>query len=190
MATELGYPVVSIPGPNAAISALIASGLVPQPFLFHGFLSREKSDAKKELATYHGVPATLILYEAPHRLKNTIGICLEALGNRRATLARELTKKHEHFLRGDLEGLLEWSIQNEVRGECCLIIAPLTAEEVRHLENENCIWKNWSIVEHMQHYINQGETEKESMRLVAKDRDLRKRDVYQVWLDEKNQANQ
>ena len=114
--------VVPLPGANAALTALIASGLSTQPFYFFGFLDRQKKVKRKQLEELSFIPATLIVYEAPHRLKETLTLIHEVLGNRQMALCRELTKKYEEFIRGTASELLQWASQQEVRGEFCLII--------------------------------------------------------------------
>lgn len=119
---ENDIAVVPLPGANAAISALIASGIVPQPFLFYGFLPRKKSEQKKTLEELKPQTATLIFYEAPHRLKKTLEAMLAVFGPRKVALCRELTKRYEEFLRGTLEDAVEWASKGEVRGEFVVIV--------------------------------------------------------------------
>ena len=115
-------PVVPLPGANAGITALIASGLIPQPFYFYGFLPRKNSEQKQELTNLKGHTSTIIFYEAPHRLKKTLKNMLEVLGNRKVVLCRELTKKFEEFIRGNLEEVMEWANTSEIRGEFVIIL--------------------------------------------------------------------
>ena len=121
-AIEEDFAVVPIPGANAALTALIASGLTPQPFYFFGFLKRNKKDRREQLEKLAKRQETLVFYEAPHRLKETLKDLELVLGNRRITLARELTKKFEEFLRGTITEAIDWSQQNEIRGEFCIVI--------------------------------------------------------------------
>ena len=122
-AVAAGYDVVPVPGANAAISALVASGLVPQPFLFFGFLSRQKKERGNQLDALKRREETVILYEAPHRLKETLRALEESFGGDRAVvLAREVTKRFEEFLRGTLEEAVLWAESNEIRGEFCIVI--------------------------------------------------------------------
>src|SRR5690606_32155991 len=111
--------VVPLPGANAALTSLIASGLGTQPFYFYGFLDRNKKMKRKQLESIVHIQATLLFYEAPHRLKETLKIMREILGNRKVTVSRELTKKFEEFIRGDLDEILTWSEEDTVRGEFC-----------------------------------------------------------------------
>lgn len=118
-----GIRVVPIPGPNAALTALIASGLVPQPFLFYGFLSRKNTERAEQLAQLTPQTVTLIFYEAPHRLLKTLKSLVTAFGeDRKIVLCRELTKRYEEFLRGTLAEAVEWADSSEVRGEFVLIV--------------------------------------------------------------------
>lgn len=174
-----GLTVVPLPGANAALTALIASGLPCQPFYFYGFLNRQKREKKKELETLKKQTATIIFYESPHRLKETLALLEEVLGNRRIVLCRELTKKYEEFIRGTITEALGWANQEEVRGEFCLIVEG-TDETVS--EEETSWWGNLSVEEHVNHYIStQGISSKEAIKLTAKDRGLHKRDVYQAF---------
>ena len=102
--------------------SLIASGISTQPFYFFGFLDRQKKEKRKQLEELINIPATIILYEAPHRLKETLTLIHEVLGNRKMALCRELTKKFEEFIRGTASELIDWATEDEVRGEFCLII--------------------------------------------------------------------
>ncbi|WP_165003023.1 MULTISPECIES: 16S rRNA (cytidine(1402)-2'-O)-methyltransferase [unclassified Enterococcus] len=118
-----GISVVSVPGPTAGMTALIASGLLPQPFLFYGFLPRKKKEQKTILEDLRSQTATLIFYESPYRVAATLENALAAFGNRQAVLCRELTKIHEEYLRGDIEELLTYLESHPVKGECCLLIS-------------------------------------------------------------------
>lgn len=115
--------VVPLPGPNAALTALIASGLCPQPFLFYGFLSRKNTERKNELAELAAQQVSLIFYEAPHRLAKTLQSLVTAFGGeRKVVLCRELTKRYEEFIRGTLSEALEWAQSSQVKGEFVLIV--------------------------------------------------------------------
>ena len=123
-ATKAGIPVVALPGPNAALTALIASGLVPQPFTFYGFLERKHQQQVTALTALRDRPETLIFYEAPHRLKKTLQAMVEVFGpQRRVVLARELTKRYEEYLRGNLGEALAWAESEPVRGEFVVLVA-------------------------------------------------------------------
>jgi 16S rRNA (cytidine1402-2'-O)-methyltransferase len=178
-AVDQKITVVPLPGANAALTALIASGLPCQPFYFYGFLSRSKKEKKEELKILKKQKATLVFYESPHRLKETLAVMHEILGNRNIALCRELTKKFEEFIRGSLEEILDWSIQDEIRGEFCLIIEGADDQEQ---EEEISWWAALTIEEHVNHYINsKNMSSKEAIKQSAKDRGLNKREVYQVY---------
>ena len=174
-----GYDVVPVPGANAAITALVASGLTTQPFAFHGFLPRNKKERDKQIEKLTTKEETIILYEAPHRLKET----LKALGKqleatRKIVLAREVTKKFEEFLRGTLEESIQWADSNQIRGEFCIVIEGGAGK----IHEEAQWWENVSISEHVQTMIDQQKIRsKEAIAIVAKARDMSKRDVYQAF---------
>lgn len=171
--------VVPLPGANAALTALIASGIPCQPFYFYGFLNRSKKDKRAELDSLKKQSATLIFYESPHRLKETLSIMLEVLGNRPIAICRELTKKYEEFIRGTLEEIIEWAKQDEIRGEFCIIIEGST---VLHEEESESWWQQLSLEEHINHYISvKSLPSKDAIKQTAKDRGLSKREVYQVY---------
>lgn len=174
------FPVVPVPGPNAALSALIASGLTPQPFFFYGFLNRGKKERRQQLEQLKKRQETMLFYEAPHRLKETLKDMELILGNRRIVLARELTKKFEEFLRGSLNEAVEWSQNEEIRGEFCIILEGNTNFEEE--DNEEVYWGKMSFVEHVDYIIAQeGVTSKEAIKEVAKLRQVSKRDVYNEY---------
>ncbi|WP_243388471.1 16S rRNA (cytidine(1402)-2'-O)-methyltransferase [Bacillus kexueae] len=178
---EHGYPVIPLPGPNAALTALIASGLSTHPFYFYGFLDRQKKEKKKQLEEIKKRTETIILYESPHRLKETLQLILEIMGNRSIVVSRELTKKFEEFLRGSVEEVLKWIEENEVKGEFCLIIEGCSQEEAELFQEEGSWWTNLTVVEHVKAYENKGLSSKEAIKQVAKDRNLPKRIVYQEY---------
>ncbi len=174
------FPVVPIPGPNAAITALIASGLTPQPFFFYGFLNRGKKDRRQQLEQLKKRQETILLYEAPHRLKETLKDMEAILGNRRIILARELTKKFEEFLRGTLAEAIEWSQTEEIRGEFCIVLEG--NQEVEVEDSEKAYWHTLSIIEHVDYILQQNDvSSKEAIKEVAKERQLAKRDVYNEY---------
>lgn len=175
-----GLTVVPLPGANAALTALIASGLAPQPFYFYGFLSRNKKEKKLQLAELNKVRSTFILYESPHRLKDTLSLMAEVLGeSRKIVLCRELTKKFEEFLRGTIEEALVWAKEEEILGEFCLIVEG--NEEAEEVEVEEW-WSSYSVVEHVDYYINEKNlSSKEAIKQTAVDRNIGKRDVYQAY---------
>ncbi|PLT27766.1 16S rRNA (cytidine(1402)-2'-O)-methyltransferase [Peribacillus deserti] len=170
--------VIPLPGANAALTALIASGISTQPFYFYGFLSRSSKARKAELEELKKITSTFILYESPHRLKETLQNILEILGNRKIVLCRELTKKYEEFIRGSLEEAVKWAVSSEIRGEFCLIIEGGQMKE----EELSKWWEPLTISEHVDFYINnKNMSSKEAIKQTSKDRDLPKRDVYNVY---------
>lgn len=179
-AIEQDFPVVPVPGPNAAISALIASGLTPQPFFFYGFLNRGKKERRQQLEQLKKRQETILFYEAPHRIKETLKDMEFILGNRRIVLARELTKKFEEFLRGTLVEAVEWSQTEEIRGEFCIVLEG--NENAEEENDEQAYWMTMSIVEHVDYIINQtGVTSKEAIKEVAKLRQVAKREIYNEY---------
>ena len=172
--------VVPIPGANAALSVLISSGLSTLSFTFYGFLPRQKKDRKAALEAIQYHKETMLFYEAPHRLKETLRDAQQILGNsRKVVLAREVTKKFEEFVRGTLEEAVAWVESEDVRGEFVLVIDGSTEENPEEIEKW---WMNLSINEHVNHVMeNQSISSKEAIKMVAKERDLPKRDVYQQY---------
>lgn len=178
-AIEARLTVVPLPGANAALTALTASGLPTQPFYFYGFLQRQKKEKKKELEELAKQRATIILYESPHRLKETLHLLEEFLGNRQATLCRELTKKYEEFIRGSISELSNWASTEEIRGEFCIIIE---GSNERESDDETLWWEPLSIEEHVNHYVeDKGFSSKDAIKQTAVDRKMQKRDVYQAY---------
>lgn len=177
-AVEQGIAVIPLPGANAALTALIASGLPTHPFYFYGFLNRQKKEKKKELLFLKNIPGTIILYESPHRLKESLLLILDILGNRRITLCRELTKLYEEFIRGTVEEAIDWSNTEEIRGEFCLIIEQ--GEQIE--DDQEKWWEELSVVDHVDHYVeNESISVKEAIKKTAIDRGVQKRDVYQQY---------
>ena len=174
-----GFAVVPVPGANAAISALIASGMIKQPFFFYGFLSRNKKERKAEITTLEKRQETILLYESPHRLKESLKDMQAIMdGTRQIVLARELTKKFEEFLRGTIDEAVEWAETNEIRGEFCIVLAGNEAKE----EIEEAWWKDLSIEEHVEHLIQEKQLKsKDAIKEVSIQRGLPKREVYQSY---------
>lgn len=178
-ALDANIPVIPLPGANAALTGLIASGIAPQPFLFYGFLSRGRKERKEELNQLKAQTSTLIFYEAPHRLKDTLKAMQEVLGNREIVLTRELTKKFEEFIRTTIDEAMEWTQNNEIRGEFCLIVA---GNEQLEVSDENEWWEELEIKVHVQHYMEEkGLSSKAAIKQVATDRHMPKRDIYQAY---------
>ena len=179
---EAGIEVTSLPGACACVTALTLSGLGTRRFCFEAFLPMEKKERQEILNELKEETRTIIVYEAPHRLVRTLGELLEALGNRRLTICRELTKKHETAFQTTLEEALEYYQEQESRGECVLVLEGKSREQVR-LEQQQS-WESISIEEHMEQYLAKGMDRKEAMKQVAKDRGVSKRDIYQALLKE------
>ncbi|MGM0970694.1 16S rRNA (cytidine(1402)-2'-O)-methyltransferase [Bacillus pumilus] len=177
--TNIGGYVVPLPGANAALTALIASGITPQPFFFYGFLDRQKKEKKKQLEALKKRQETIIFYEAPHRLKETLTLMKEVWGNRNIAITRELTKKFEEFIRGDLESVLTWAVENQIRGEFCLVVQGNDQDEEEL--NEEAWWKSLSEKEHVIHYIEEGLTSKEAIKRTAVERGVPKRNIYDAY---------
>ncbi|MFD1204504.1 MULTISPECIES: 16S rRNA (cytidine(1402)-2'-O)-methyltransferase [Sporosarcina] len=174
-----GYDVVPVPGANAAISALVASGIETQPFTFIGFVQRKKKERLEQLEQLKMREETLIFYEAPHRLKETLKALLDTFGGKRKiALARELTKRYEEFLRGTLNEAVQWAATNEVRGEFCIIVEGYQGG----YEEQTDWWKGLSIRAHVEVVMEKdGIPSKEAIKWVAAERRLPKRDVYQAY---------
>ncbi|MEG1502923.1 MAG: 16S rRNA (cytidine(1402)-2'-O)-methyltransferase [Enterococcus sp.] len=172
---EEDIPVVALPGATAGMTALIASGLLPQPFYFYGFLQRKKSSQKKELEELKKQTATLVFYESPHRVKETLKNILDVCGNREVVICRELTKLYEEYLRGSVEELLEYLVDHQLKGECCLLVSGTTEPA-----EEEIIFEG-TLKEQVEALISEGQSSKEAMKTVAKRHNLKKQDVYKEY---------
>ena len=177
---EEGVSVTSLPGAAACITALTMSGRPTRRFAFEAFLPRDKKERAAVLEELKNETRTIIIYEAPHHLVKTITELMNALGDRELTVCRELTKKHEEKRQTTFSELLEYSKEHEPRGEYVLIICGRDREELVKEQQES--WESMSLEEHMQLYEAQGVSHKDAMKLVAKDRGISKRDVYQALL--------
>ncbi|MBC1324273.1 16S rRNA (cytidine(1402)-2'-O)-methyltransferase [Listeria welshimeri] len=179
-ALNASIPVIPLPGANAALTALIASGLAPQPFYFYGFLPRQNKERTQEIKKLAAREETWILYESPHRLKETLKAIIKITGNdRKIVLCRELTKRFEEFLRGTVEDALNWATDEEVRGEFCIIIEgnanPPVAEELLW-------WQEMDIKTHVSTVMEQENvSSKDAIKTVMKARNLPKREVYAAY---------
>ena len=182
MCHEAGIPVTSLPGPAACITALTMSGLATRRFAFEAFLPSDKKEKQAVLEELKTETRTIILYEAPHRLVKTLEELVTALGNRRVTICRELTKKHETAFLTTLEDALAHYNEEDPRGECVIVLEGRSRQEM--VEEKQKSWEAMSLEEHMNHYESQGVSRKEAMKLVAKDRGVSKRDIYQRLLEE------
>lgn len=178
---EEGIPVTSLPGAAACITALTMSGLPTRRFAFEAFLPKDKKEHQAVLEELKTETRTIIIYEAPHHLVRTLQELHDTLGgDRRLTICRELTKRHEEKLQMTLADSLSYYEVNEPRGEYVLIIAGRSREEMK--KEEQAGWEALSLEEHMAHYESRGIDRKEAMKRVAKDRGVSKRDIYQALL--------
>lgn len=177
---EEGIEVTSLPGPAACITALTMSGLPTRRFAFEAFLPREKKERALVLEQLKNETRTIILYEAPHHLAKTLEELQAALGNRKIAICRELTKRYEEKTLSTIADMLDFYKENEPRGEYVLVLEGKSFEEIAEEEKQS--WEAMTLEEHMAVYENQGIDHKEAMKLVAKDRGISKRDVYQALL--------
>ena len=177
---EAGIKVTSLPGPVACITALTMSGLSTRRFAFEAFLPTDKKEREEVLKEMAAETRTIVMYEAPHRLVKTLKLLSERLGDRKVTACRELTKRDETAFQSTLEGAVAYYEANDPKGECVIVIAGRSREEIRQEEKER--WEDMSIEDHMEYYISQGVDRKEAMKKVAIDRGISKRDVYQALL--------
>ena len=181
---EQGIEVTSLPGAAACVTALTLSGLPTRRFSFEAFLPKEKKERAAVLEELKNDTRTLIVYEAPHHLIKTLEELKEALGDRRITICRELTKKFETAFRTTFSEALDYYAAHEVRGECVIVIEGRSRREL--LEEQQKAWETMSVTEHIQQYLDQGMDKKSAMKQVAKDRGVGKRDIYQRLLEEED----
>lgn len=177
---EEGIDVTSLPGPAACITALTVSGLPTRRFAFEAFLPREKKERTHVLRQLKDETRTVIIYEAPHHLVKTLEDLYETLGDRKISICRELTKRYEETTLTTIKESLLYYESTEPRGEYVLIVDGKTFEEIEKEDQKR--WESMSVEEHMAVYEGQGIDRKEAMKLVAKDRGISRRDVYQVLL--------
>ena len=173
---EAGIQVTSLPGPAACITALTMSGQKTRRFCFEAFLPKDKKEKVAVLEELKNETRTIIIYEAPHRLARTLKELRETLGNRQLTLCRELTKKYEEADKTTIDQAIEKYNEKEPRGEYVLVIEGKSQEEIQEENKQK--WESMTIDEHMEYYISQGNDKKSAMKLVAKDRGVSKRDIY------------
>lgn len=178
---EASLPVIPIPGPNAALLALIASGLPTNRFIFVGFLPRGKKHAELMLASLKMEAGTLVMYESPYRIVKTLKRLATAFGDdRRTMLARELTKRYEHFIRGTVRECITHVEKHPLSGECCILVEGASKNEAVEMRGQ-VWWKKLTEEEHVTYYeLEQGISRKEAMKLVAKDRGVSRRDIYKL----------
>ena len=180
-AIAAGVRVVPVPGANAALCALIASGLPAYPFFFGGFLPKSKKNRREQLEDWRYIPATVILYEAPHRIEEVLKDILESWGDRPMAAARELTKLHEEFYRGTISGCLEWLAANGARGEFCLVIG---AGEAKAQVAEELL----DPLDEVRQLLSEGVDKKTALSQVAKKRKIPKRELYNQLISEGEEA--
>lgn len=173
---EEGLAFEVLPGATAFTTALIYSGIDTTKFVFRGFLSKDNKEKKQTLEEIKGYKDTIILYEAPHRLLQTLTSLREYLGNREMAACRELTKLYEEICRGSIEECIEHFVENRPRGEFVLVISGKSDEEIKR--EEQSTWENLSIIEHLEVVIAEGNSKKDAVKLVAKARELPKQEVY------------
>ena len=165
-----GYNVVGLPGPTALIPALIMSGLNPAPFLFYGFLNSKEQRREKELEELKNIKATMIFYESPHRIKKTLNDMLNILGNRNISISREISKKFEEVYRGTITDVLVEL--EEPKGEFVIVVEGTT---------QTVDYTNVSVIEHVNAYIKEGNSVNTAIGLVAKQRNVSKKEIYNEY---------
>lgn len=171
IAIEEGYNVVSLPGATALIPALTSSGISPMPFYYYGFLNSKDSARRKELEFLKNIDATLILYEAPHRINKTLKDLGNILGNnRKISISREITKKYEEIYRGTIGELIEQN--NEYKGELVVVVEG---------NKETTEYKTLTVEEHVKLYIEDGKSSMDAIKIVAKERGMKKSEVYDIY---------
>ena len=176
-AIELGIEVIPIPGACAMINALITSGLSTREFTFVGFLSTNAKERKEKLEEIKYEPRTMIFYEAPHKLKETLKVMHDVLGDRKVVLARELTKIHEEFIRGELSTISEQL--GDIRGEFVVLVeGSLITKKEKEIEDLNSL----SLEEHYKYYEDEGLSKKDIIKKIAKDRKKDKNEIYQYFI--------
>ncbi|MEG0371808.1 MAG: 16S rRNA (cytidine(1402)-2'-O)-methyltransferase [Clostridium sp.] len=178
---EEGIEVFACPGPVAGIYALTVSGMPTDKFVFEGFLEKEGKGRRADLQRLKDETRTIILYEAPHRLRKTLGELYEAVGNRRIAICRELTKKFEQILRLTISEAIEYYEINNPKGEFVLILQGLTIEEIEKERDEK--FRELSIKDHLMQYIEKGTSKKDAIKLVAKERGIPKSEVYKESIE-------
>lgn len=181
-AIEAGITVTSTPGPVAFVTALIMSGLPTRRFVFEAFLPSDKKERKKVLSSLENEVRTIILYEAPHRLKKTLNELYEALGDRQISLCKELTKRYENIFVTTIKEAIEYYEENEPKGEFVLVVKGKDESELK--EEEIRSWDEVSLEDHMKIYLDKGMNKKEAMKAVAGDRGVSKRDIYKLLIEE------
>ena len=182
-AASAGIEVTSLPGAVACVTALTISGLSTRRFAFEAFLPSDKKERNVILESLQNETRTIVMYEAPHRLKKTLAILEEYLGDRKIAICKELTKLHENAFRTTIRNAMEYYNNNEPKGEFVLVIE---GKNFKDIEQEKVLkWEEISIYDHYKQYVDKGINSKEAMKIVAKERNISKRDVYAAVLESK-----
>ena len=169
-AIDNNYNVVALPGPTAFVPALIVSGLDISSFTFYGFLNSKSSKRKKELEELKFSRETLIFYESPHRIKEMLEDVMEVMGNRKVSISREISKKYEEVIRGNIFDIIEQLV--DIKGEIVVVVSGAKKEEISD---------NFTIIEHVDLYINMGNSVMEAIKMVAKERNVSKNVIYNEY---------
>lgn len=182
MCRDAGVPVTAVPGACACVTALVISGRPTRRFCFEAFLPTDKKERRAVLEELKTETRTSIIYEAPHRLVKTLQELLNELGDRKITVCKELTKKHEIGFETTLKEAVPYYEQNEPRGEYVLVLEGCSRQQMEQEAQD--AWKEMSLGDHMKLYEEQGMNRKDAMKQVAKDRGVGKREIYQALLEE------
>ena len=182
MCRDAGVPVTAVPGACACVTALVISGRPTRRFCFEAFLPTDKKERRAVLEELKTETRTSIIYEAPHRLVKTLQELLSELGDRKLTVCKELTKKHETGFETTLREAVPYYEQNEPRGEYVLVLEGCSRQQMEQEAQD--AWKEMSLKDHMKVYEDQGMNRKDAMKQVAKDRGVGKREIYQALLEE------
>ena len=182
MCRDAGVPVTAVPGACACVTALVISGRPTRRFCFEAFLPTDKKERRAVLEELKTETRTSIIYEAPHRLVKTLQELLNELGDRKITVCKELTKKHETGFETTLKEVVPYYEQNEPRGEYVLVLEGCSTQQMEQEAQD--AWKEMSLGDHMKLYEEQGMNRKDAMKQVAKDRGVGKREIYQALLEE------
>lgn len=184
MCREAGIAVTSVPGAAACVTALTISGLPTRRFAFEAFLPSDRKEKEEILLNLETERRTIVLYEAPHRLLKTLKLLYERLGERRISICRELTKRYETVLYTVFSEAVKYYETHAPKGECVIVIEGISKEDIEKEEMKK--WEDLDIEEHVNLYLNQGETRKDAMKKAAKDRGISKRDIYN-YLEQKKE---
>ncbi len=186
MCRDAGVPVTAVPGACACVTALVISGRPTRRFCFEAFLPTDKKERRAVLEELKTETRTCVIYEAPHRLVKTLQELLSELGDRKLTVCKELTKKHETGFETTLQEAVPYYEQNEPRGEYVLVLEGCSRQQMEQEAQD--AWKEMSLKDHMKVYEDQGMNRKDAMKQVAKDRGVGKREIYQALLEEEEQV--